>query len=108
MVDLGDIPKSYANAVQTLAKWHGEDDDGPWAICSFPDEDGQTVRLLEVSENVPESDTVMPLVIGPSGEFPFKSAVILLTPREWERVKTGELALPGGWGLKSQKQVWPA
>ena len=107
MVDVGNIPKSYQEAVRTLAEWHAEEQDYQVEIYHFPDPNKEVVQLVEVSAVFPQTDNVAPARIGPSSEFPFRSAVALVSPSEWDLVKKGQLALPKGWDLNSMIRVWP-
>ena len=107
MADVDSIPKTYREAVLTLAEWHGADQQEPVEIYTFPDPDEQTVRLIEVSDGNPRIGKVMPVEIGRSNEFPFRSATALLTPDEWQAVTRGEITLPSGWDLDGAERVWP-
>lgn len=106
MADLDQIPKTYDEAVLTLADWHGEGHDG-LEIYAFSDSPKNTVQLLEVSSEFPRTDCVNPIVLGASEEFPFRSAVALLSPTDWELVQSGHMSLPEGWEIANMHQVWP-
>jgi hypothetical protein len=101
------VPASYQEAVETLARWHGEDEDPPVIIYSFDDPQEQTVRLLEVSEGFPTTGEAITWAFGQSPEFPYRSEVVMVTPEEWEQIKSGGFALPPQWDPTSQAQVWP-
>ena len=107
MTALDAVPATYADAVEHLACWHGEGQQIPIAIYAFDDPRGKTIRLVEVSDSFFPTGEVYPLVFGRSGDFPFRSAVALLTPEEWALVQRGRLPLPDGWDLRTAKRVWP-
>src|ERR1041385_938967 len=104
---VSDIPKTYDEAVQTLARWHGEDNDADVSIFSFPDPEEQVVRLIEVSREFPTAGDVRPFTFGRSIEFPFKSSVALVVPEEWEKLQSGQMSLPSGWDIGAARRVWP-
>jgi len=67
------------------------------------------IRLIEVSKEVPNSNEVFPISFGaaPEDGIPYPSVVILLSPEEWESVRTGLLALPESWGDSSSLIALP-
>lgn len=100
-------PKTYEEAERLLARWHGEGGPSDLVVYSLPDPAGESVRLIEVSEEFPTTGAVMPLIFGRSKLFPFQSGAAMLTPREWVDLAAGRLKLPPGWDLSSKRQVWP-
>ena len=107
MENLEEIPKTYADAVRTLACWHAEGHDKALEVYSLPDPDGLVVRLIEVSEAFPETGRITPVAMGRSADFPFKSCVALVTPDEWTDVQRRVIPLPAGWSLDKMERVWP-
>src|SRR5687767_12503489 len=101
------VPRTYDDAVRTLASWHAGLDPANIQIYSFPDSDQTTVRLVEISDGFPRSGRTLPVTFGRSPEFPFRSSVVLLTPDEWQEVLGGSLTLPEGWELERRQKVWP-
>jgi hypothetical protein len=101
------IPKTYDEAAQTLARWQGESGESDLQIFSFPDPEQKVVRLLHVSEMFADTDGVYAIKMGKSQEFPFKSSVALTMPKYWARIKAGELLLPEGWDATTARKVWP-
>ena len=108
MADLEEIPKTYEEAGECLARWHAIGEHGPERIYAFPDPETQVVRLVEVSPSAPETGEITPVGFGRSPDFPFRSSVIVVTPNEWDQVRSGELKLPQDWALESMRQVWPS
>lgn len=62
------------------------------------------VRLVEVSGSLAPSGEVLPFRFAPSPDHgvPYASVVVLLSPADWERVRSGELSLPPDWGTPAQ------
>lgn len=89
----------YPTAVRTLVNWHREGEQPPQKIILFPDPDGQEVRLLEVTELVPETGELYPITFGATKELPYRTVVMQVTPREWEAIRAGKMPLPEGWDM---------
>ncbi|MEO7329543.1 MAG: hypothetical protein ABI193_13250 [Minicystis sp.] len=64
-----------------------------------PDPDQREIRLLEVTRSAPGvgEPSAVEFASRPDLGVRFSSAVLLLSPEEWERVQRGLLALPQGW-----------
>jgi len=107
MAILNDIPKTYDDAVRTLARWHGDEPTDPVEIFLFPDPAEKVVQFIEVGEQFPAAENVAPIWFRPTDEFPFSSAVAMVTPEEWQLVLSSHLELPKGWDLNSMRRVWP-
>ncbi len=105
MLDLEAVPNRYEDAVLLLANWHRDRDDRTFAAYSFPDPRGNEVRIVEVSERFPRTEEVRPVRFGRSAEFPFPSAVALVSAQDWLRVLSGFLTLPEGWPLEGHQKV---
>lgn len=58
-----------------------------------------SVTVLEVNRDAGESGSLVPVPFAPSGEIPFSTTVIELSPSEYEQLKGGQLPLPDGWAL---------
>ena len=70
-------------------------------VMASPDRESRAeepIKLLEVNEYTSPSG-VMPLGFGPSpgSGVPFPSIILEVTPEEYERIESRELALPPGW-----------
>ena len=105
MLNLEAVPRHYEDAVLLLANWHRERGDASFAAYSFPDPGGLVVRLVEVSDRFPIADTVRPLRFGRSADFPFASAVALVSVQDWANILSGSLMLPEGWSLQNVQRV---
>lgn len=99
------IPETYEQAARLLATWHAEAQDAPVEFYLFPDPEKRVVRLLEVSEVFPAAQAVWPITFGQSEDFPFDTAVAMITPDEWRQVQAGQRSLPEGWDISKRVQV---
>lgn len=95
----------YETAVKTLADWHRESDQPPQKVFSFPDPTGTTVRLIEVTDIVPDTGEVYPIAFGPTPEMPYRTIVAQVTSPEWDAILDGEIELPEGWDLGEREEV---
>ena len=109
MSQIEHVPTTYRDAVETLAAWHGEAGADDLRIYAAKDIDDDVVRLIHVSDELPTFVPLRPYVLGPSAQFPFGSAVILLKPDQWKKIKLGigDLRLPSDWNVDNAVQVWP-
>jgi hypothetical protein len=104
-----DVPTTYEEAVETLARWHGEGDALGLEAYSFADPERRVVRLLEISDAFVSVGEAWPVTFGESPEFDFKTSVVLVSREDYEALRTGRIALPEGWGrLEDGVRVWPA
>lgn len=54
------------------------------------------ILLLEITEDtIPVG--VLPIIFAPTQEFPYPVSILVLTPGEFDKLKTGDLSLPVGW-----------
>ncbi len=105
MLDLEAVPHHYEEAVTLLANWHRDLEDASFTAYSFPDPQGASVRLLEVSDRFPSVDAIRPVRFGQSADFPFPSAVAQVASRDWQRIESGSLPLPEGWHFGDRRHV---
>lgn len=103
MLNLEAVPRHYDDAVALLANWHREGTG--FAAYSFPDPEGVVVRLVEVSDRFPTLNAVRPIQFGRTLDFPFPSAVALLSAEDWANVQQGLLLLPSDWLLQDVQRV---
>lgn len=109
-----EIPRTYEDAIITLARWHADEGERPIDIYSLDDPQKETVQLVEVSDEFGVSDAfatsnrLLAIPMGRSTDFPYKSAVILVARSEWDDVENGKKTLPEGWDRSKLRQVWPA
>jgi hypothetical protein len=109
MATVKDVPTTYEEAVETLARWHGEGDALGLEAFSFDDPERRTVRLLEVNDAFLSMGEAWPVTFGESAEFPFKTSVFLVSREDYEGLRSGRIELPAGWGrLADGQKVWPA
>jgi hypothetical protein len=81
-----------------LAEYHRSADPSTSEIFLSPSQ--SEIRLIEVSKEVPNSNEVLAISFkaAPEDGIPYPSVVILLSPKEWDSVQSGLLALPESWG----------
>lgn len=101
------IPSTYEDAIIALARWHGESFDHDVKIFSVPDPDRQQIRLIEVSDSFPTPGPALPIPLGRSADFPFRSSVALATEADWQQIKNGVIEYPYSWDIQQARQVWP-
>jgi hypothetical protein len=99
---------AYEGAVRTVAGWHLEGEQPPAKLLAFPDPDEREIRLLEVTELVPETGEFYPVAFGPTVEIPYRTVVAQVTPREFDAIRAGTLPLPEGWDLDQAVELNPA
>src|SRR5438105_1334818 len=64
------------------------------------------IRLLEVNSRVPETVGLEPIDFGVNVDGPDAHVLVVLdvTPKQWEAIRNGRLALPAGWTLEGAKK----
>lgn len=102
MIETSEIPKTYEEAVTTLARWQGEIADPDLVIYACLDPEHQVVRLIEISAGFVSTNPPHPWALGPTPYFPYRSEVLLLTPGDWEASR-----IPDDWACLTREQVWP-
>jgi hypothetical protein len=93
------IQNSILTMAEKLAQSHRKADPRTTHVFLSEDPEGQEIRLVEVSEGVPNSGGVMPFRFrsAPEHQIDLPSVVVLLHPSEWEELRSGHLSLPTGW-----------
>ena len=81
-----------------LAHTHKLVDPGTTLIICYSKKDDSIIKLLEVSKEVPPSDSVFAVNFSAGNGISYPISIILLNPRDFNKVKAGKLALPEGWG----------
>ncbi|MCX5672128.1 MAG: hypothetical protein NTU94_12490 [Planctomycetota bacterium] len=95
---------SKENVALDLAQAHASAEPGIKKVYRLlgpnEDDEGEPLKLLEVNENTVEQG-IEPIRFGPdpASEVPFASVVVDVSPREFEMIRQGKLALPHGWKL---------
>jgi hypothetical protein len=90
----------YRTTAARLARAHWQNDPGTIHVFLDPDREEKQIRLLEVTRSAPTLDDplAVELMARPDLGVLFPSAIVLLSPDEWEGVQVGRLLLPAGWG----------
>ena len=99
--------QEYLATAKVLADAHRKEDPGTTDIYLFADSYLTDIRLLEVSENVPNSGEILPFTFlaRPDLGINFTSTLILLSPSEWQDILSGNLLLPSGWYLSCRERL---
>lgn len=98
----------YGITARKLAEAHHAADPETRLIFLNPDPAEREIRLLEVSSSAPTTRELFPFAFAERRDLGinFPSVVLLLSPTEWDEVKTGTLPLPGGWDRDHLIQVF--
>jgi hypothetical protein len=114
--------QSWANIMRTkddeardLAQKHYEIEPGlmdVFRITGAPDVEarpGEPIKLLEVNETTVPSG-IMPIQFGPSpaSGLHYSSVIVEVTPEEYTKIRSAELALPDGWKVGDRIPRSPA
>ncbi len=100
------MSRPIMDVARELAIAHREYDPATTTIKLFPSIDRE-IRLLEVSSASPTTGEVLPFRFGADAAqgIDYPSVVIVLSPREWEDVKSHDLPLPTGWSLPEAEDL---
>lgn len=90
--------KSLREEAMLLAEKHKQVDPQTTHVILYSTEDDDIIKLLEVSRDVPSSGSVFAISFAPGNGIHYISSVILLSPRDFKKLKDGKLALPEDWG----------
>lgn len=86
--------------VAILAQEHFELEEDLEQIIWLKKETASEIRLLEVNRNTAATGMVEVFGFAPSEDVPYPLRIAEITPEEWERVQSGEIALPECWSLE--------
>jgi len=56
----------------------------------------EPIKLVEINDDTVPAG-ILPVFFGPSGAYPYPSAIIEVTSDEYQRIQQEELVLPDGW-----------
>ena len=105
------MPLTRDEAVRELVEWHYEVDPNMTEVIRLfsPNEEypREPIKFLEVSPDTPASGNVMTFTFGGTEESPYNMQIAVVTPKEMEQVRRGEMPLPKGWSLENSL-VYPA
>ena len=98
---------SLRDVAKDLATAHRRADSATNEVKFFPDASKDEVCLLEVSAAAPTTGEIMPFRFRAdmASGVSYPSVVILVSPREWQDIQAGKLALPGGWDLTAAEDL---
>jgi len=92
----------------SMARWYAQEhfrsDPGIFAVHHLPDNAGEReIRLVEVNRLLGErnDDSLEPIDFGVDRGMESEHQLVVLdvTPAQWQRIRSGQLALPGNWSL---------
>jgi hypothetical protein len=83
--------------VRRLARKHFELEEGIESIVWFKDVGNEEIHLIEVNRNTFPEGRILPFYLRPTREFPLPVQIGDITPKEWEKAKSGQIPLPEGW-----------
>ena len=90
------------SAAERLISWHFKIDPATVEVYRFSDDEESEegpIKLLEVNEDTFETGRVDPFAFGPADDIPYPTVIAVITPREMDRIRAGEISLPRGWNL---------
>ncbi|MEI6502597.1 MAG: hypothetical protein WCP21_16430 [Armatimonadota bacterium] len=96
---------TYDQAVHVLTEAHYQSAQPPTVIYAFPDPANLEIRLIEVTDLVPDIGELYPIAFGPTADMPFRTVVAQVTPAEWDAIERDEIELPAGWVLAQRQEV---
>jgi hypothetical protein len=103
---LEQIPSTYEQAVELLARWHREEVPSMVAIWSYDDPDEKVVRLLEVDELYAPEGEIWSYHFTASETFPFRTEVALVGPEDFAAAEAGTVSLPKGYQKVERRLVF--
>jgi hypothetical protein len=92
------------SAARWYAQQHLKTDPGIVSVYYLPaNADERDIRFIEVNQLIGDrnDDALEPIDFGIDAgtESAHKLFVLDVTPKQWDRIQTGELGLPGNWSL---------
>jgi hypothetical protein len=92
------VEAALAKVARDLAEAHRRADPETKHVFWALDPEEREIWLVEVSGSVGDTGEILPYRFGPrpADGVPYASVVILLSPAEWEKVRSRELGLPAG------------
>ena len=85
--------------------WHFQVEPGMEQIFRIlspkEDEPDEPIKLLEVSRDTFETGRVDTLTFAASGDITYPSRVAIITPEEYQSIKSGSIPMPKGWDIST-------
>jgi hypothetical protein len=97
--------KTIEEVARDLATAHLKEDTETQHFFLSPHD--EEVRLVEVTRSLAPSGEVLPFRFAPDAadDVPYQSVIVLLSEEDWQRIASGELALPVGWKKDELKEL---
>ena len=99
------------SVVRDLVAWHFRTEPALQRVfvIKLPGDHGSDapVRLLEVSSETVETGSIEPFGFAPTADFPFRTMIAAITPREYEDFVRGssELRRPPEWDMRFAEEI---
>jgi len=99
--------KNIETVAKELADAHRKQDPNTQVIKLIRGGIENEIRLIEVSSDAPSTGEILPVRFRADRTrgVDYPSTLVLLSPEDWERVKTKRLPLPPGWELSSAEDL---
>jgi len=98
---------SKDSVAELLIDWHFQVEPGMEQIFRIisptEDEQDEPIKLLEVSRDTFKTGRVDTLTFAASGDITYPSRVAIITPEEYEGIRTGSISMPKGWDISTAK-----
>ncbi|GAF97795.1 unnamed protein product, partial [marine sediment metagenome] len=92
--------------VERLARRHFKTEDTVEAVVWLTGADETEIRLIEINRTALPSETLELFRFAPSEDVPFPTLIADVTPKDWDKIQRGDIALPQGWDLESATVFW--
>lgn len=97
------MSKTKDQVAKDLALWHFQVEPDLVRVVRLVAEDeidpAEPIKLLEVNAATFATGSVEPFAFAPTQSVPFPTVIAEVTPSEFQRIESGEIALPSGWSL---------
>ena len=104
--DIQQIPQTYEEAVELLARWHREEVPSMVAIWAYDDPAREVVRLLEVDELYAPEGEIWSYHFPASETFPYRTEVALVGPEDFAASEAGTVPLPKNYRGAARRLVY--
>lgn len=88
------------DVVRRLVRSHFETEESIDQIIWVKDGEEREIRLIEINHDTLPTGSIETFYFAPSKDVPFPVRIADVTPKEWERVQSGDIPLPPGWTLR--------
>lgn len=102
-IEAGEISPEYVtkDLMDLLSLVFFDTDPGIERIIWFDGDEPKSVRVLFINRTAISSDEIAVFRIKPTDEIPFEQEIAEVTPKDWEKIESGEIALPQHWDAEN-------